>query len=190
MIRSFLRLFAVAMAFLPIAASAHVGVGDTHGLLHGFSHPFSGIDHTLAMVAVGIIAARLGGRALWSLPLTFVSVMGLAGIKLAFVEISTGMSVVVFGLAIAFQRSRADTSCHVSRRIFCNLPRLRSRRRNAGKRVWACVWRGLHSRHCTASRNRYSLGVAVGKAGQLDSRRIVQIGGGAMATASIAILFF
>ena len=93
MIRATLRLSAVALTLLPITASAHVGVGDTHGFAHGFSHPLSGIDHMLAMVAVGLFAAQLGGRALWLVPTTFVSVMalagvaGMAGVKLPLVEI-------------------------------------------------------------------------------------------------------
>jgi hypothetical protein len=68
-------------------------VGDTHGFAHGFLHPLSGIDHMLAMVAVGLFAAQLGGRALWLVPTTFVSVMalagvaGMAGVKLPLVEI-------------------------------------------------------------------------------------------------------
>src|SRR6516225_3115830 len=111
MIRSVLRFCAIGVAFLPVAASAHVGIGDTHGYLHGFSHPLSGTDHALAMVAVGLFAAHLGGRAPWLVPLTFVSVMaltgiaGMAGVKLPFVEIGIGISVVVLGLAVAFQIS-------------------------------------------------------------------------------------
>ena len=109
MISSILRFCTTAIAFLPAAASAHVGVGDTHGFAQGFVHPLNGIDHILAMVAVGLFAAQLGGRALWLVPLTFVSVMALAGIagmtgvKLPFVEIGIGTSVVVLGLAVAFQ---------------------------------------------------------------------------------------
>src|SRR5262249_24214037 len=79
-IRSLLRFCAVTVAFAPHPASAHVGVGDTHSFIHGFSHPLGGIDHVLAMVAVGLFAAHLGGRALWLVPLTFVFVMALAGI--------------------------------------------------------------------------------------------------------------
>ena len=111
MIRSILRLCAVILTFSPIAASAHVGVGHAHGFILGFSHPLSGIDHVLAMVAVGLIAAHLGGRALWWVPLSFISVMALAGIagmvgvRLPFVEIGIGMSVVVLGLVVAFQFS-------------------------------------------------------------------------------------
>jgi len=99
----------VTIAALLIAATAHAhtGVGDTNGLVHGFSHPISGIDHILAMVAVGIFAAHLSGRALWLVPLSFVSLMavggafGMAGLDLPFVEIGIGLSVVVFGLAVA-----------------------------------------------------------------------------------------
>jgi len=68
MIPLILRLCAVAFTLFPIAASAHVAFGDTHGFMHGFSHPLSGIDHILAMVAVGLFAAHLGGRALWLVP--------------------------------------------------------------------------------------------------------------------------
>ena len=71
-------LFAAAFTLAPTIASAHVGVGDTDGFVHGFSHPLSGLDHILALVAVGLIAAHLGGRALWLVPLTFVSVMAAA----------------------------------------------------------------------------------------------------------------
>ncbi|HEX3538237.1 MAG TPA: HupE/UreJ family protein [Stellaceae bacterium] len=89
------------------AAQAHTGVGDTGGFVHGFAHPISGIDHVLAMVAVGLLAAQLGGRALWMVPASFVSMMvvggvlGVIGIGLPFVEIGIGLSVVVLGLAIA-----------------------------------------------------------------------------------------
>ena len=71
-------LIAIAFTLVPAAASAHVGVGDTNGFVHGVSHPLSGLDHILAMVAVGLFATRLGGRALWLVPLTFVSVVAVA----------------------------------------------------------------------------------------------------------------
>jgi urease accessory protein len=103
------RILAIAgLAMLAAtAAQAHTGVGDTGGFVHGFAHPISGIDHVLAMVAVGLLAAQLGGRALWMVPASFVSMMvvggvlGVIGIGLPFVEIGIGLSVVVLGLAIA-----------------------------------------------------------------------------------------
>ena len=111
MIRCSLRFCATALAFIPVAASAHVGVGDTHDFVHGLSHPLSGIDHGPAMVAVGLFAAHLGGRALWLVPMSFVFVTALAGIagmggvRLPFVEIGIGMSIVVLGLVVGFQFS-------------------------------------------------------------------------------------
>ncbi|PNG27779.1 HupE/UreJ family protein [Methylocella silvestris] len=106
-----LTLLALAVAGLPISADAHVGIGDTHGFMHGFAHPIGGLDHVLAMVAVGMFAAYLGGRALWLTPAAFVLMMGvggalgLAGVALPFVEIGIAASVIVLGLAVALQWS-------------------------------------------------------------------------------------
>src|ERR1700748_1516918 len=111
MIRSVLRFCAAALAFIPVAASAHIVCVDTHVCVHVFAHPLGGIDHALAMIAVGLFAAHLGGRALWLLPLTFITIMtlsgiaGMAGVKLPFVELGIGLSIVVLGLAVAFQLS-------------------------------------------------------------------------------------
>jgi urease accessory protein len=102
------RLILVAIALLASsAAQAHVSVGDTSGFGHGFAHPMSGVDHILAMVAVGLFAAHLGGRALYLVPLSFVAMMivggalGVTGVSLPFVEVGIGLSVVVFGIAVA-----------------------------------------------------------------------------------------
>jgi len=64
----------------PQVASAHVNAGETSGFMHGFLHPIGGLDHILAMVGVGLWAAQLGGKALWSVPLAFVSAMALGGV--------------------------------------------------------------------------------------------------------------
>ena len=70
----------VAVLFLPTLVQAHPGLpGHTHGFANGLAHPLAGLDHILAMVAVGLWAAQRGGRALWAVPLTFVSVMALGG---------------------------------------------------------------------------------------------------------------
>src|SRR5438067_6654430 len=101
----------LASFLLLTPALAHPGMGDTTGLAHGMSHPVGGADHVLAMVAVGLLAALTGGRAVWLVPTSFVAMMALggalamAGIGIPFVEIGIGLSVVVFGAAIAW---RAD----------------------------------------------------------------------------------
>ena len=102
-------MIGIAAALVPTVASAHVGVGSTSGFSHGFWHPISGIDHVLAMVAVGMFAANLGGRALWAVPLTFVALMAAGGVlgiqhvNIPYVEVGIGLSVVILGLVVAFQ---------------------------------------------------------------------------------------
>lgn len=97
----------LAGLLLPSLAHAHIGVGSVGGFAHGFAHPFGGLDHLAAMVAVGLWAAQLGGRALWAVPLTFVGVMvvggalGMMGIALPFAEQGIVLSVLLLGVMIA-----------------------------------------------------------------------------------------
>ncbi|WP_423065795.1 HupE/UreJ family protein [Devosia sp. CN2-171] len=103
-------LFAFLLILLPTAAFAHSGHGDTAGLLHGFMHPVGGLDHVLAMVAVGVFAYVLGGRALWLVPLSFVAMMavgfglGVAQVDVPFVELGIALSSVVIGGVAALGR--------------------------------------------------------------------------------------
>jgi len=102
-----------AVPLLLLAASpvyAHPLHGDAAGgFVRGLLHPLLGIDHLLAMVAVGVWAAQLGGSAVWKVPPAFVITMligagaGLAGIGLPLIEPMIAASVVVLGLVIATQ---------------------------------------------------------------------------------------
>jgi len=104
---SLIALAVLATAASSSAAFAHVGDHSHMGLTEGFLHPFSGLDHVLAMVAVGLWASQLGGRALWLLPLTFPVVMavgaalGFGGVALPWVEFGIAASVLVLGAAVA-----------------------------------------------------------------------------------------
>lgn len=104
---SFAAFVAAATAALSSAALAHVGDHSHLGFAEGLAHPFTGLDHMLAMVAVGLWASQLGGRALWLLPLTFPAVMalgavlGFGGVALPWVEIGITASVLVLGAAVA-----------------------------------------------------------------------------------------
>jgi urease accessory protein len=95
---------------LPSLAFAHPGHEHASGLLSGLAHPLFGFDHLLAMLAVGLWGAQLGGRARWALPVMFVAVMllggglGLAGFGLPGVEQGILASVVVLGLALLWAR--------------------------------------------------------------------------------------
>jgi urease accessory protein len=101
------RALVAALSLVPTAAFAHTGIGNAHGFVHGFAHPLGGLDHVLAMVMVGVFAWRLGGRALWLVPATFVLVMagagvlGLYGVALPFVALGIAASVIVLGAIVA-----------------------------------------------------------------------------------------
>ncbi|WP_416068654.1 HupE/UreJ family protein (plasmid) [Rhizobium sp. YTUHZ045] len=99
---------AFAALTLPGVAHAHVGL-HSDGTLAGLAHPFSGLDHMLAMVAVGFWASTLGGRARWIVPLAFVAVMavggilGIQGAALPMIETAIALTVAVLGLLVAFE---------------------------------------------------------------------------------------
>lgn len=90
------------------SAVAHTGTGLQGGIVSGFSHPFVGFDHLLAMVAVGVWGARLGRPLIYALPVIFPGVMvvgaivGMFGTPMPPVEIVIALSVMVLGACIAF----------------------------------------------------------------------------------------
>src|SRR5262245_27442008 len=108
-------LLSLAIMIFPTAAFAHTGAGQASGFAHGFLHPFGGLDHVLAMSAVGLLAARLGGRAMWLIPLSFVAMMvlggiaGVNGVNLPFVELGISGSILVLGFVIALGRQLPTT---------------------------------------------------------------------------------
>ena len=117
--RSTLRLaLAIGLAFASGSAMAHPGGPHVHGFLDGFAHPVSGFDHLAAMVAVGLIAAHLGGRALWQVPASFVGAMAIgaglamAGLAMPLVETGIAVSLIVFGAMVALRaRVPAAAAC-------------------------------------------------------------------------------
>ena len=102
------RFLVVFILFVfPSIALAHTGVGETNGFYNGAIHPVTGLDHICAMVAVGLWAAQRGGKAIWLVPMTFVSVMaiggwlGMIGRSMPFVEQGIVASVLILGVLIA-----------------------------------------------------------------------------------------
>src|SRR5690606_36751566 len=101
-----ITLLGLTVSALPTAAFAHVG-GHGLGFMAGFAHPVGGLDHILAMVAVGLWAAQANGRARWMIPAAFVLVMmlgglaGVAGLPLPYVEEGIVLSVLILGLLTA-----------------------------------------------------------------------------------------
>jgi len=88
-------------------AQAHTTTDVASGLVSGFLHPITGLDHLVAMVAVGLWGAQLGNPAIWVLPITFPLVMavggllGVAGVELSYVEEIVALSGIALGAAVA-----------------------------------------------------------------------------------------
>jgi urease accessory protein len=102
---------AAAGVLTPGLARAHEANSLQFGsFLGGLTHPVLGPDHFLAMVSVGIVSAQIGGRAIWTVPATFVAVMALGGalglldVGLTAIELGIAFSVLVLGVAIAADR--------------------------------------------------------------------------------------
>jgi len=87
-------------------ALAHTGLEHAVSFASGFAHPWTGLDHVLAMVAVGLWAGLNGGRALWAWPAAFVGVMlaggalGIVGVAVPMVEPGILASVIALGLLV------------------------------------------------------------------------------------------
>jgi urease accessory protein len=101
------RALTAAFTLIPTAALAHPGSGYVYGFSNGFAHPLGGVDHVLAMIMVGVLAWQLGGRAIWLLPATFLSLMtiggilGMTGEALRWTDVAIAASVIAFGTVVA-----------------------------------------------------------------------------------------
>lgn len=106
--RSLIPLLSLAVA---TPALAHSGFHDAGGFLSGFSHPFGGLDHVLAMFSVGVFASLLGSWAIWALPASFVvmmlvgGILSMAGVHIPAFELGIAVSIFVLGTAVAMGRS-------------------------------------------------------------------------------------
>lgn len=177
-----------ALSLLAGAASAHTG---DHGMLTGFAgglaHPLLGLDHLVALVAIGLWAGQQGGRALWAIPTAFVGAM-LAGSMLAWSgwtlpqpETVIALSVLVLGLLVATRRQwTVATGMALA----------------AGFALFHGYAHGLEIPQA-ASPVRYALGFVVataclhgaGIAGSLIGRHAVRAAGAAIAATGLALVF-
>ena len=183
------RLISIATAALilmPTAALAHPGHGGAFA--HGFAHPLGGLDHVLAMLAVGLYAALLGGRALWLVPASFVAMMaaggalGMAAIALPYTEIA--LSVVALGLAIA---------------LWANLPVMAAMALAGAFAIFHGHAHGAEmpadaagmsyaAGFLLATALLHGAGIALGRATSRFGWRIAQAAGGAIALAGVALV--
>jgi urease accessory protein len=170
-------------------ALAHTGHGAS-SFMQGFAHPLGGLDHVLAMVAVGLYAAMIGGRALSLIPAAFLGAMalggalGMMGYGLPYTEIGIAVSVIVLGLAVAF---------HV------NLPTLAAM---ALAGLFAIFHGHAHGAEMPLTISGYeyaagfllatallhAAGIALGIILEKTGWRVAQAAGGAMALAGVVLL--
>ena len=190
--RAAVTTFVIFFVFAPAAALAHPGHDGAGGLAHGFFYPLTGIDHVLAMIAVGVLAAQYGGRALWLVPVSFLVAMaaagaiGMAGIPVQIVEAGIGLSVVILGLMIAFQIKPPRLVAMVVVGFFALFHGYAHGSEMPGGLAGLSFAAGL------LGATALLLGAGVGLGLLLQrrtlSRRLIQAGGGAMALVGIAVL--
>lgn len=103
-------LLPLALLLSPVLAVAHEVTDMGRGFTTGFMHPLLGLDHVLAMLAVGIWGAQLGRPAIWILPVTFPLLMafggvaGVVGLPLPGVEVGIALSALVLGVLVAWRK--------------------------------------------------------------------------------------
>jgi urease accessory protein len=96
----------IAAVLWPTMALAHTRGGEALGFTNGLLHPVSGLDHVLAMIAVGLWGAQLGAPAVWLLPVTFPMMMAfggmlaLLGVPLPGIEAGIAVSAIALGFAV------------------------------------------------------------------------------------------
>ena len=191
-----LRPIAAPAIFLALtsAALAHTGHGDASGFAHGFMHPIGGLDHVLAMVAVGLYAAMIGGRALWLLPAAFLGAMalggalGAAGYALPYAEMGIAASIVMLGLAVALRINLPVLAAMALAGIFAIFHGHAHGAEMPQDAVGYTYAPGFMLAsallHCTG----IAVGVLMATLSDTGGRRATQVVGGAMTLAGIAIL--
>lgn len=190
--RAVVTTFVAFLVFAPAAALAHPGHDGAGGLTHGLIHPLTGIDHVLAMIAVGVLAAQYGGRALWLVPMSFLvamaiaGVIGMAGIVVPIAEVGIGVSIVVLGLALAFQ-FRPPTFVAMAVIGFFALFHGYAHGAELPNGTAGLSF-ALGFLLATALLHSTGVGLGLLMQRQASSRRLIQASGGAMALVGVALL--
>ena len=184
-------IVALPLLLVAGAAQAHTGVGPAAGFLAGVAHPIFGADHFLAMVAVGLWAALLGGRAIWLVPAAFVGVMvaggalAMAAVGLPLVEVMIVASVMVLGGLVA---ARVKVSAAMGMAIVAAFALFHGHAH--GMEMPANVSGLLYfAGFALATASLHGLGLAVGLlAGRLREGVAVRAAGGAIVAAGVLLL--
>ncbi len=186
----------VSWMTLVLLAAGGVAHAHTSGLPHmdlftGVEHPFSGLDHILAMVAVGLWAAQLGGRALWLVPLTFVLTMavggalGLLGLQLPMVELGIAGSVLVFGVLVALASRLPLAASMALVGLFALFHGYAHGTEMAAGS--SALWYGLGFMLSTAALHLTGIGVALTARSGIPAR-LLRVGGAVIAASGVLLL--
>jgi len=179
-------------ALVPSLAFAHVGVSPIHDLMHGLAHPLTGIDHVLAMLAVGVFAANLGGRALWAVPLSFMGCMllggalGMLSVPVPHVEVGIALSLVGLGIAVAMKWDLPVVAAMALAGLFAVF----HGHAHGTEMLLDAAGVTYAAGFVTATGFLHVAGIGLGLAlgGLRSSRRIAQFSGAAVAVAGVALL--
>jgi urease accessory protein len=191
--KSLLVIFAI-LCFAASPAFAHVGQGSASGFVHGLAHPLSGIDHVIAMLAVGVYAATLGGRSVVLLPLSFVALMivggflGYGGLALPLVEQGIGLSVVVMSLAVASGLRMPAGAAMALVALFAVFHGHAHGSEGAGIAAFLPYAGGFVIATALLHMGGIGLGLGLDRLGASAARTARWVGGGAGALAGIAVL--
>ncbi|RUQ37925.1 MAG: HupE/UreJ family protein [Candidatus Competibacteraceae bacterium] len=189
----FLNRWLVALALLTMGSAAQ---SHTLGMPHmdfaaGLLHPLNGLDHMLAMVAVGLWAAQLGGRALWAVPLTFVLTMavggvcGFMGVALPMVEPGIAGSVIVLGILVALSSRLPMAASMALVGVFALFHGYAHGAEMAAEA--SALWYSLGFMLATATLHGAGIGIALAARQDLPAR-LVRLGGAAIAVGGTILL--
>lgn len=183
-------LAGLAVAATATTAEAHTFGAAGAGFAQGMAHPFGGLDHLLAMVAVGLWAAQSGGRALWLVPASFVTMMvvgavlGMTGVQLPMVEGGIMASLLILGGLVAFAR-RMPTVAGVA--LTGALAVFHGHAHGAEMPQAASIaLYGLGFVAATVALHAVGAAAAL-RLGKLNQARLVRAGGAAIAVAGVAL---
>ena len=101
-----------ALCLVSPSLLAHTGGHIDHSLMSGLLHPLTGIDHLLVLIAVGLIAAKQGGKALFAFPAIFLVLMAAGallnayGVQIPFIESLIALSLMAFGLLVCINQKQ------------------------------------------------------------------------------------
>lgn len=191
LLASRIEILAVLL-LIPSLAQAHPNGGAAVGFVSGVAHPLTGLDHLLAMIGVGIFAVQRGGRAIWMVPLAFISVMtlgailGAAGLAMPFAEKGIVASVLVLGVLIAAAVRLPLVASTILVGVFALF---HGHTHGAEMPATALGWLyGLGFLLTTAGLHLSGIGLGLA-ARKINSEKMIRYAGGAMALCGIYLAF-